>query len=310
MKKAFPILLPLILCLAGCADDHAFREVVTLNDKIDNNLSNASVREVLLPEDTMKLYPHRTVYFQTGRSFQPINLRAGDVSWDRKKFRIGLMDLNSNGIYNEVGIDKMVLCPNGVGGMILSSSGSKFDGYLRYRTFFKVDRDRYELIEIDPGGEQLTIQKVPDHTVVSAAASFYTFLPNILVEDTTGVRIPLRSCRPENESLEIFIWSLGPHQGAIIKELNERYVKEGPFNIVGINMLDTKERVKTFVRNNNIKIPCYFAIEDTCEELGCFAALPFALRIDDRGRIVEHGIRRGDFGWNRITTEARARSDQ
>ena len=301
--KLYRLVIGLAFINFGCQTEEAYLHTVQLNKNIRNSLTNERVREVLLAPDSLKVYPHRSIYFETGNAFYTVNLRAGDVNWDRKKFRVGLIDRNDNGIYNEAGVDKLILCPYGSASTIISSSSSKFEAYLQPRTCFRVNRDIYEIFSIDESGTQIGMRKTDPREGLVESASINTFLPNVLVEDLEGKRVPLRKSRPPGEQLYILFWSLGPDRGELLLELDREYKSGSGFNIVAINMLDKKTSVVSFIEQHNVEIPCYFAVEDTCAELGCFAALPFGIWVDEQGNITEHGIRNRDFGWYRISSQ-------
>jgi hypothetical protein len=165
------------------------------------------------PENLLMELPQgeRTTIFDTEQmtSLQA-TVRGGDVSYRRSQFRIAVVDYNNNGLFNEVGIDKLLLERYGSDSTVLIYPLKPNFTTLQSYTQFRVDHQFFEVAYVDEKGHSLEIYPVGRSDALEPMI-LNTRLPNIKLRDREGQVLPLGELKEEGKPLVIVLWQNRHH---------------------------------------------------------------------------------------------------
>ena len=181
---------------------------------------------------------------------QRINAIAGDYKFGNDSFRIGIKDVNCNGLYNDAGVDYILVGNYGQGILpdnsipILEKEG---------KTWFEKDGKRYNILKIDPIGAYILIQndadaKVKNALVVGKKLKKFRFTTTDKEKKTISIK------KYRKKPTYIYVWRFDQPgfstDTAILRIIARDYGQR--INLVTLNYGEKPKELKTFKRLNAI----------------------------------------------------------
>ena len=131
-----------------------------------------------------------------------LNTIAGDFKFDNDSFRVGLKDVNCNGLYNDAGIDQFVI---GDYQTFVLPDNAVYINDKSDKNWFEKNGKRYHILFIDPLGAYISIQedknaKITSSLVIGKKLKKFKFLST----DKTPQKISLKKYK--KKPLYIYVW--------------------------------------------------------------------------------------------------------
>jgi len=216
-----------------------------------------------------------------------IKLKAGDISDNKNTFKIGLIDINNNGIFNEQLIDQFFIAPYQSKQTLIDKSNPWIDT-LRASNVFKVNDICYKLLAINEDGHSLTIEKpnekdlsnqsIPINAITNIHTPFY--LTNLNGNQTKSTDIF------DKKPLYFEYWFNGC--SACIKNFD--YIKSiglSEFDLVGINAIDELLVIQSFNKYHGFNFDHYQIDESLMKRIGNLGEYPSAVKYNANGSLVD-----------------------
>ncbi|MEM1214199.1 MAG: hypothetical protein AAGJ82_00840 [Bacteroidota bacterium] len=279
----YPNLLFLLLvfgCFA-CQQDH---QHITL--KLDQRITNSYHQD-----GNIKLSPDETVIYDNG--VWKVSTRAADVQYRQTRFRIGLIDSNQDGRYNEPNNDIVLLSIYGQPAIPIHLTESHV-GVQRSKTIIQVDRHFFLLDDETGNGKTLNLvpwERVPPEAIT---ASLRTRMNNLPVRTVAGVDESLDlSHGPVDKEQILLVWNYADGGEVLAQQLGQKTHER--FHVTPLNMLDQPEQLRTFLQENASSLDHYLVSSLTCEVINCHARTPYGIRLDAYGNIVNIHLSFGEL---------------
>ncbi|MGM0587828.1 MAG: TlpA family protein disulfide reductase [Bacteroidota bacterium] len=218
------------------------------------------------------------------------NLRYADVIFRQDSLRIGLLDANINGRYDDVGEDRMIAV--GYGARIPTNVG-RADGaiVLDSVTYFQSHRLAYQVNEVAADGSIMKIKpaltpnveeslkpgrKVRDYRFVMASGSGSSLSDHIIDEKLLYLCYWASWCSACIAELDD------------LKMIHKQYADR--VNILGMNYLETESKMNDFIMKHNPPWPNARSTEEMAQDFMIDHGLPRNILINSEGIIVEMNI--------------------
>ncbi len=179
-----------------------------------------------------------------------LNVKAGDYLLGNDSFRIALKDVNCNGLYNEAGIDQVIIgeYKNTTLLDIKVPINSK-----KGQTYFERNGKHFNIDQIDALGKQLNIAidqtvEIKNALVVGKKIKKFKFISTA----KDGKKIAIRKYR--KKPTYIYVWRTGEtdfaKDTAALREIEGKYADK--VNLVTLNYGETPKELKSFKKRNRI----------------------------------------------------------
>jgi hypothetical protein len=179
-----------------------------------------------------------------------LNVKAGDYLSGNDSFRIALKDVNCNGIYNEPGIDYVVL------GNYKSSTLQDAKVPINEkegRTYFEREGKHYDIGDIDPLGRSVTVTLNTGariHNALRVGKKIKKFRFATTGDDKKKVSIKKFRKKPTY----IYVWRAGDEDfmkdTAALGEISSKYADR--VNLVTLNYGQTPKELKSFQKRQKV----------------------------------------------------------
>ena len=146
-----------------------------------------------------------TFYNDDNLKIQPVMVRSADVETDRSKFRIGLMDTNMDGTFNQIGIDRLVLCKYQTDTLFMAANSRQIVP-IRKNTVFQIDRDYYKITFFETDGSGIKLRRLHTGEWDRPSTGLTTSLPRFMVSDHNGNKTGLWKLKDKSKPLLIINW--------------------------------------------------------------------------------------------------------
>lgn len=213
------------------------------------------------------------------------NLLAGDFNKKDDLFRIGLMDADLNGLYNNTGTDFIFIgkagqdtfyTQQGISCKIIDS-----ENYLE-----SSGRNKYMISEIDPSGMFIKIQH-SDETDKEFLKPF-DHIPEGEFKLISGKSISFNSYLHQNKLIYIDIWGIWcpPCVASIpaLKQLKEKF--DNQLIIISLNDRDSKEKLDTFITTKQMTWAQGINSESISKNL-MQDGYPWGVLFNERGELIK-----------------------
>jgi thiol-disulfide isomerase/thioredoxin len=218
---------------------------------------------------------------------QRLNIQVGNFIYDGDSMRIGVMDYNVNGAYDDLYIDRIVF--GAYNGEIDGTDKANGAIVLDKANFFKNDNQGFKIDHIEPNGTKISISpiddlKVKDRIKVGDAISDYTF------ELVNGKATSIQDLLDGENYLYLNFWAswcAGCHQE--MKSL-QKAASSDSIKVVSLNYNEEHEVIDQFIEKYQ---PSWLQGRSTDKinlEL-MIEGLPRNILIDPNGIIIEMNIR-------------------
>jgi len=161
-------------------------------------------------------------------------------------------------------------------------------GPVSRQTIFRVGKQEYVLRSIGEDYRSVVIERLEDGRGLALTAELDLTYKQVPVKDLEGELTTIK--RTPGKELVLYFWG-GFRGEERLLEIDSLYRAAPPewresFDLVAISRFSSGERTKAIVEENGIAIPVFTGTEKTCLRLNCTGYLPYAVRVDERGKIV------------------------
>ncbi len=226
------VYLLMILMISSCSVENE-SSIISLNEKI---------KDIIIPSNKGTSLPYLK------------NAKAGDYIEDGNSFRLILIDVNKNNVYNEKGIDELYLDGKGVD--YSNISYGYFKSSLKENLLINAGGIIYELSEFADNGESLEISKITTNLPEKVDINFPSRIPSMEVSLMTGEKIRLTEKIGE-KYIYLEFWYSGC-AGCLqripnVNELSEKY--QDKLLIYGVNSIDDGTYARKIIKDKNFLNP-------------------------------------------------------
>lgn len=186
--------------------------------------------------------------------------------------------------------DQLLLSPYGQDSIPISPDQENV-GPVTGSTVFRIDRSFYSLNSLDSSRQHIEVSRLPRRPKRPVTAQLNTRFKKVPVKTLNGKDSLI--LRDKERMTILYFWSVGVNQGASLLELNEVLRQLGPAapKVVAISRADSNANLKAFQAEHQLTTPLYQSNGDTCSGLHCHAYLPYAVIVNEEGRIITHHLR-------------------
>jgi hypothetical protein len=203
--------------------------------------------------------PFETTYHQEDNlNVHRVNLRSADVDTGRSKFRIGLIDMNMDGTFNQIGVDRIILSKYEKDTVFLTAN-SRQNVPIEKSTVFQIDRDYYEVTFFATNGSKIKFRKLPTAEWDRPIVGMTTTLPRYMVKNDDDEEIGIWKLKEKDKPLIILNWNVVEQKVVPeIQDLNRVYDKiKDQFSVIGVNYWNKRKDFKIFEQMNAVEFPTY-----------------------------------------------------
>lgn len=227
--------------------------------------------------------PYRSYYYTQRR-----NIKVGDFSFGEDSMRIGLMDWNINGTYNDKGGDRVVF--GEYGKAINGTQESEGAVVLDSATYFQANIHAFEVTDVSEAGNSMQLKSTLNSNVderISKGDPLPDFTFKLLSDET----IPISEFITGDKWLYLNFWAnwcSGCHQEvADLKKIEAEYSDE--VKLVSLNYNEGIEKINTFNDTYDVSWTNGFSTPEINRML-FVQGLPRNILIDSTGTIAEMNI--------------------
>lgn len=221
----------------------------------------------------------------------PVHTRSVDVEANGTRFRLTLIDMDQDQRYDEVGTDYILLSPIGQDTVPISLGATNV-GTLRQSTLIQVDRAFFLLGPVDYYGDAIELIPWERCPADALTARLQTRMKQLPVQTITGEETYLSFHDTDGKSTLLLIWNYHFPSPDLVKELQEKAGLWGEnWQIVGINMHSSTTELSAYLEKYPLDFPNYIMSTKTCRVLDCHTLPPYAIVLDENGRILQQGLK-------------------
>lgn len=247
-----------------------------------DSFQNAQQKE-MIDKYITKGNPYAGFYFDQRR-----NINVGDFVYEQDSLRIGIMDWNVNGVYNEVGEDRIVFGEyqgkiDGIdeaAGAITLDTTTYFQGITKAFEITKATADG-SLIQLRP-----TLQSSVDNRITKGQT-----IPNFSFQLLNGDQISLLEFVDGGKMLYLNFWATwcgGCHQEIEdLKKIHSDYSDR--IHLISLNYNENAPKIKSFLDTYQVAWLNGYSTSEINEKL-FVQGLPRNILIDSTGTILDMNI--------------------
>lgn len=223
---------------------------------------------------------------------QRINTIAGDYASGGDSFRIGIKDVNCNGLYNDAGVDYILI--GDYGSPVMPDNIIQINSKAG-KTWFEKDGKRYNILNIDRLGARITIEHDPGARISNALVPGKK-LKKFRFQTTDKEKRTVSIKKYRKKPTYIYVWRFDQPgfsaDTAILRIIARDYSDR--IHLVTLNYGETPKELKTFKRINGIN---WLIGQSTrkINDLMFIERFPFGLLTSKRLRIKQIKISPADL---------------
>lgn len=186
--------------------------------------------------------------------------------------------------------DQLLLSPYGQDSIPISLDQENI-GPVTGSTVFRIDRSFYSLNSLDSSRQHIEVSRLNRRPKRPVTAELNTRFKKVPVKTLNGKDSLI--LRDKDRMTILYFWSLGVNAGESLIELNDtlRQLGTAAPKVVAISRADSNTNLKAFAASHNLLLALYQSNGETCNGLHCHAALPYAVVVNEEGRIVTHHLK-------------------
>jgi hypothetical protein len=220
---------------------------------------------------------------------QRLNAREGIVRLKDDSFRIALQDENSNGLYNEVEIDKVITAnyPD----TVFDSKDelrSMFISKTRADWQFEKNGKLFEIVQMDPAGHYLTLREIQDSLSANRLAVGKK-APNFTYIDWHGNTLKLKKLRKYN----VYIYYTGPNAKNFSIDTAILRIIANEFNdcvkVIGFIDVNKSYELKIFGSYSNLNWTAAYKSKYVTQDLK-IRGIPSSLWLGKRRKVKQYNL--------------------
>lgn len=246
------------------------------------------------PEKKQGMREMLELYITKGEKFTDFfmderrNIRVGDFVYQKDSLRIGLVDYDVNGAYNDIGTDRIVFGIHG--GAINGIEEAEGAIILDSINYFQGKTIAFEVKKVTKDGKSMSIQPTVAKNV-EARIKEGSFISDYKFKLISGEETSVKKLLVPKKYLYLNFWATwcaGCKQE--VDDLKKLYADfSDQVTIVSLNFNESADKTKIFVAHNVIKWLNGISTAEINEEL-FIDGLPRNILIDPEGRIIEMNI--------------------
>jgi len=194
-----------------------------------------------------------------------MNLKVSYLVFDEDSLKIGIYDYNCNGLYNDLGFDRITISDSKNNPISIELN----QGAVVYTDDFaiKVGNQVYEIQEIEASGKYIKLKKSEEKYLqpIKLGSDISDLNLKLLTEEITTIQ----HIQEHGKYLLIDFWGTWckgcTQQLPALKKLVES--NKDKLQVIGMSFGDTKEQIESYVKKHTIKWSIGFADEDLIRKL-------------------------------------------
>ena len=256
-----------------------------LNEYLTNTYSNKFVKIWKL--DKSPQFPETALFDPVKRTAFIGTIKKGHVTIEGNQFQIGVIDVNSNDVYNEFNVDMVILFVKQIDSMRIDLMYSAMNYYEQYMKL-RINGIDYEIDSLAEDGQSITISEVRKSNS-PVAITFNSMIPsaefNQLGESLERVIIP-----NSGKYNIVQLWHSNC-SGCVrsFEKLNKISVRyEDKITIIGLNPIDDQESFNHSIEKYEINYLNYICRKEYLKELGLVNWYPSYVLFDGEGNLISN----------------------
>lgn len=218
---------------------------------------------------------------------QRFNIRTVHCVVDGDSFQLALQDVNYNGLYNDPGVDRILL--TGYGDTTISTDYAFPIEKKQGKTYFERNFKSYKVLEIDEFGNQVRFQYDPTQRA-SRQLLEGKKVPNLKFVDARGNKQKLRWYR--NKPVYIYFWNREAEgfeeDTAALRIIQEKFCPM--IKIIAMNYGDNPKTLPSYVEVNQVYYVSGVANKKMVQKYQ-LEEVPYGFLLGKRNRLVKKGLR-------------------
>lgn len=227
--------------------------------------------------------PYADFYFDQRR-----NIRVGDFVYEQDSLRVGLLDQNVNGAYNDLGADRIVI--GEYGGNIKGSDEATGAVVIDSTTYFHGTSHGFEVIDIADDGTSISIRPTLTNHIESRITEGES-IPDFSFDLFSGGETSVYNLLDGQKFLYLNFWAnwcAGCHQEIDdLKRIHSDYADK--VTLVSLNYNEDTEKIESFLDKYEVNWLNGYSTSEINEEL-FIQGLPRNILVDPSGEIIEMNI--------------------
>lgn len=197
-----------------------------------------------------------------------VSIKSQDIELNRSRLRIGLIDGNNDGIYNQISTDGLVLSRYKRDSFFIDFQ-TKHTSRFKERNFFEVDDILYEITEISEAGKYIAFRKAQELDKSYRIAMFESLLPRIMLKDDRGKDIQLGSIKTSNKESIVILSDekFSSRDKELLEALGSKLGEHE--ELLLIEIVSDYERLKEEIKPEGDSFPIYKVDYKICEHFPC-----------------------------------------
>lgn len=165
-------------------------------------------------------------------------------------------------------------------------------GPVTNRTYFRINRNFYALTALDSSRQNIEITTLDRRPSSPTVAELITRFKQAPVRTLAGQDTLIR--HQYGQKAILYFFAVGSFEAkekitSVIRQLDSAAYDD--VQILLINRNDTPENIEEFLADSEIKEPVFLSTGATCSGLQCVPRLPYAVVVNESGRIVSHYVK-------------------
>lgn len=226
--------------------------------------------------------PFTDFYFDERR-----NIKVGDFIYEEDSLRIGLMDWDINGKYNDLGTDRIVF--GEYGGALKGVDEASGAVLIDSTTYFWENSYGFEVVEIATDGTSILIR--PTMTKTENRITEGVAIPDYAFELISGETTTISDHLDGERFLYLSFWAnwcAGCHlEVDHLKTIYADYSDK--ITLIGLNYNENIDKAESFLEKHDVDWMNGFSTSEMNEEL-FIQGMPRNILIDPSGKIIEMNI--------------------
>ncbi|MBI1221426.1 MAG: hypothetical protein GC180_02385 [Bacteroidetes bacterium] len=218
---------------------------------------------------------------------QRFNIRKVNCVVNGDSFTLALEDVNYNGLYNDPGIDRILL--SAYKDEVISTDYAFPINKKKSITYFERNFKSYEVIRIDSFGEEIQFKYDPAKQANRQLLEGWR-VPNIKFTDANGNKQKLRWY--QNKPVYVYFWNREAEgfeeDTAALRMIQEKFCPM--IKIIAMNYGDNPKTMHSYVEVNHVYYVCGVATKTLIQRYQ-IEQVPFGFLLGKKNKLVKKGVR-------------------
>lgn len=282
--------------LSGKADAEGYYYFIVSNQFVNEGSHSFRIKRLAIPAERsaamVNVYKHKPA--TAGNDLVPtdywyrnerLNIAVARLTAGGKEYKIGLLDENANGLFNDRGADKI----------LIADKEGRFSTFMGPGTFQVSEKmiiglgdASFAVKAIDPAGISFLLEKTNE---TGSGLIIGGEIPDFTIPLLDGENAAIHSLLGKKPYTLLDFWGSWCagclQQLPELKKMQEEYA--GNLQVIGLNKGDTKEKALRFIKEKGISWKQGMATDEMIKQL-LIDGYPFYVLLDRQGRILGTGI--------------------